>query len=64
MMRAGVMEALADGGGTPGLAILIAGDDADAKHVAMTLVRDARFEPVDAGSLAGGRRSSRRRPAL
>ena len=54
MMRATTMEELADGGGTPGLAILLAGDDADAKRVAATLVRDAKFEPVDAGDLAAG----------
>lgn len=55
MMRAGVMAALADGGGTPGLAVLLAGDDEAAKRVAERLVRDARFEPVDAGPLAAGR---------
>ena len=55
MMRAGVMAALAEGGGTPGLAILLAGDDAGAKRVAERLVRDAKFEPVDAGPLAAGR---------
>lgn len=55
MMRATVMAALADGGGTPGLAILLAGDDAGAKRVAERLVRDAKFEPVDAGPLAAGR---------
>lgn len=52
MMQAGVMEKLADGQGTPGLAILIAGDDAPAKKVAEQMVRDAKFEPVDVGSLA------------
>lgn len=51
MMRASVMEALADGDGTPGLAILIASDHEDAKAVAKQLVRDAKFEPVDVGSL-------------
>ncbi len=55
MMQASVMEALADGAGPRGLAVLLAGDDADAKALAATLVRDARFEPVDAGSLAAGR---------
>lgn len=55
MMRAGVMTMLADGVGTPGLTILLAGDDADAKRVAERLVRDAKFEPVDAGPLAAGR---------
>lgn len=52
MMRAGVIEALAEGNGTPGLAILIAGDYEDAKAVAEQLIRDAKFEPVDVGSLA------------
>lgn len=55
MMRAGVMEQLANGGGTPGLAILLAGDDADAKSIAAQLVKDANFLPVDAGTLAAGR---------
>jgi predicted dinucleotide-binding enzyme len=55
MMRAGVIEALAEGGGTPGIAILLAGDDATAKGVAGLLVRDAKFEPVDAGQLSAGR---------
>ena len=55
MMQAAVMEALADGGGTPGLAILLAGGDAAATDVAARLVRDAQFEPVDAGDLAAGR---------
>ena len=54
MMRATVMEALADGAGTPGLAILIAGDDGGAKMLAMQLIRDAKFAPVDAGQLAAG----------
>ena len=54
MMRATVMEALADGAGTPGLAILIAGDDGGAKMLAMRLIRDAKFAPVDAGQLAAG----------
>ena len=52
MMRAGVIEALAEGNGTPGLAILIAGDDEESKAVAGQLIRDAKFEPVDVGSLA------------
>ena len=52
MMQAGVMEELADGGGTPGLAIFLASDDDEAKQTAAQLVRDAKFEPVDAGTLA------------
>ena len=52
MMRAGVIEALAEGNGTPGLAIFIASDYDDAKAVAEQLIREAKFEPVDVGSLA------------
>ena len=52
MMRADVIEALADGNGTPSLAILIAGDHENAKAMAGQLIRDAKFEPVDVGSLA------------
>ncbi|RHW26349.1 3-hydroxyisobutyrate dehydrogenase [Nocardioides immobilis] len=48
-------ETLADLGapeGAPGrLAIAVAGDDAEAKRVAMGLVNVAGFDPVDAGSL-------------
>lgn len=51
MMQARVMEALADGHGTPGLAIFIAGDDAEAKSVASVLVMDAKFTSVDVGDL-------------
>jgi predicted dinucleotide-binding enzyme len=54
MMRAGVMEQLADGAGRPGLAIFIAGDDVDAKRVAATLVSDAKFTPIDVGPLRSG----------
>lgn len=54
MMRAGVMEELADGGGRPGLAIFIAGDDGEAKRVASVLVTDARFTPIDVGPLRSG----------
>lgn len=55
MMQASVMQALADGEGTPGLAILLAGNDAEAKAIAASLVRDAKFEPVDVGPLSAGR---------
>ena len=55
MMQARVMQRYADGGEPDGFAILLAGDDAAAKDAAATLVRDAKFEPVDAGPLAAGR---------
>ena len=55
MMRADVMERYADGGEPDGYAILLAGDDAEAKDVAARLVRDARFEPVDVGALDDAR---------
>lgn len=54
MMQAGVMEALADGTGRPGLAIFIAGDDEDAKRIAAGLVADAQFTPIDVGPLRAG----------
>lgn len=54
MMQARVMEALADGGGRPGLAIFFAGDDPDARRVAAGLISDARFTPVEVGSLPEG----------
>jgi predicted dinucleotide-binding enzyme len=54
MMRAAVMEELADGRGRPGLAIFIASDDEEAKHIASGLVSDARFTPVDVGPLRSG----------
>lgn len=38
------------------LAIFVAGDDADAKAVVMTLVREIGFAPVDSGSLTEGGR--------
>lgn len=41
----------------PRLAILLAGDDAEAKAVVARLIEEIGFEPVDTGSLAeGGRR--------
>ncbi len=52
MMQAGVMEQLADGAGTPGLTIFIAGDDDEAKQMAQRLVEDVKFTPIDVGSLA------------
>ena len=55
MMQAGEMAALAGGGGRPGLAIFYAGDDEEAKTIAAKLIEDAKFAPVDAGSLAAGR---------
>ncbi|HEX8524553.1 MAG TPA: NAD(P)-binding domain-containing protein [Tepidisphaeraceae bacterium] len=54
MMRSTVMEALADGKETRKLVIFIAGDDADAKQVATKLVMDAKFVPLDVGSLSAG----------
>lgn len=55
MMQAGEMAALAEGGGRPGLAIFYAGDDDEAKKITATLIEEAKFAPVDAGSLAAGR---------
>lgn len=55
MMQAGEMAALADGRGRPGLAIFYAGDDEESKRIAATLIEDAKFAPVDAGTLADGR---------
>lgn len=43
----------------PRLAIPIAGDDSEAVHVAAGLVRDAGFEPVVVGKLAGASRFQR-----
>jgi predicted dinucleotide-binding enzyme len=47
-------DARPDGGDR--LAIPIAGDDPEAKERVAALVREIGFEPVDAGSLADGRR--------
>jgi predicted dinucleotide-binding enzyme len=50
--------------GTPGrLAIAVAGDDVRAKQTAMTLVNQAGFDPVDAGSLAASWRQQPSTPA-
>jgi len=46
----------------PKLAVPIAGDDAEALQVASSLVRDAGFDPVVAGSLADARRFQRGGP--
>ncbi len=54
MMRAGVIVEIANGAGAQGLAILVSGDDADAKAIVSALVADARFVAVDAGPLAAG----------
>lgn len=54
MMQARVMQALADGDGRPGLAIYFAGDDPEARRVAAGLISDARFTPVEVGSLQDG----------
>lgn len=51
MMEAAVMEGLADGNEDRLLTIFIASDDEDAKEVAAKLVEDARFAPLDVGSL-------------
>jgi predicted dinucleotide-binding enzyme len=39
----------------PRMALPVAADDAEAKKVGMRLVRDAGFDPVDAGSLASSK---------
>lgn len=39
-----------------GVAVFFCGDDADAKNVVAQLVRDAGFEPVDAGTLHDGKK--------
>ena len=49
------LEARLSGGGTPDAVMIMAGDDAEAKRVVAGLIQDAKFEPVDAGSLAAGR---------
>lgn len=43
------------GGGTEGIAMIIAGDDEEAKTKVAELVRDAKLDLVDAGPLAAGR---------
>lgn len=55
MMFAAEMAARADGKTTKRIAILLAGDDAEARAIAARLVEDAVFAPVDAGALANGR---------
>lgn len=59
MMQASEMAARADaqaeGRTMEALAIFLAGDDDDARDAAAQLIRDARFEPVDAGPLERGR---------
>lgn len=55
MMFAEEMEARADGKRTEKLAIFYAGDDAAAKAVVAELIEDAKFAPIDAGSLFNGR---------
>ncbi len=42
------------------IAVPIAGDDPDAKQVVGALIDDMGFDPVDAGSLADGRRQEPR----
>ena len=54
MMQARVMEALADGGNREGLAIFLAGDDADANRLAASLIREAGFTPIEVGPLRSG----------
>jgi predicted dinucleotide-binding enzyme len=54
MMQAKVMEALANGGGQPGLAIFFAGDDDEANRIAASLIAEARFTPIELGSLRSG----------
>ncbi|XAH24375.1 NAD(P)-binding domain-containing protein [Xylophilus sp. GW821-FHT01B05] len=50
--------------GTPGrLAIAVAGDDVQSKQTAMTLVNQAGFDPVDAGSLEASWRQQPSTPA-
>ena len=55
MMFATAMAARANGPGTPGRAIFLAGDDADAKSIAARLIETAHFVPIDAGPLRNGR---------
>ncbi|WP_227270874.1 NADPH-dependent F420 reductase [Roseobacter weihaiensis] len=55
MMQAGEMAALAGDRGKPGLAIFVAGDDANARKIVSGLVSDARFSPVETGPLETGR---------
>ncbi|MFQ6552548.1 NADPH-dependent F420 reductase [Aestuariibius insulae] len=54
MMRADEFAARAEGASRPPLAIYVAGDDTAARSVTEDLVRDARFAPVEVGSLANG----------
>ena len=54
MMYAAEMEARAEGRVEREIAIYYAGDDVDAKQVVDRLILEAKFEPVDAGSLADG----------
>lgn len=49
------LEERLTGGGTAGATIVIAGDEATAKIIVAGLVRDAKFDVVDAGPLAEGR---------
>jgi hypothetical protein len=43
-------------------AIFVAGDDADAKEAVMRLIEEIGFGPIDAGSLADGRRQQPNTP--
>ena len=55
MMFAEEMEARANGETAKELAIFYAGDDAAAKETVAKLITEAKFAPVDAGSLFDGR---------
>ncbi|RMB01998.1 NADPH-dependent F420 reductase [Eilatimonas milleporae] len=54
MMFAEEIEARANGDTNASLAIYFAGDSADAKSTAASLIEAAKFAPVDAGPLAAG----------
>lgn len=62
MMYAQEMAARADGETDERLAILYAGDDAEARKAAAGLIEDALFAPVNAGALANGRWFEHRGP--
>ncbi len=55
MMFAQEMEDRANGDFSNEIAIFCAGDDVDSRAIAVRLIRQALFEPVDAGALRNGR---------
>jgi len=57
-LTAGFLTESAGRAGADRVVIFLSGDDHDAKRAAASVVRDAGFEPVDAGSVAGSARQS------